>query len=769
MDIEALRNGNFASLGETITDWATVVKNLTSLEKDAREDMKAKADKANWAGVNATVSREFIAKTAGEFADAVTQATTIHNILKDTRDELISYRGQLNEAISRGASKNLTVMDTGEGSFTVTMNIHPDRAGKETLVPDHNQQDVDAFRDEIKGILDKAAESDRSAAQALRLIVDQAKDGFSDAKYKDRDAAAEAIKKADEMARIAKKDPKDLTAADFDKLNAGLKQYSNDPLFSERFAATLGPQRTLEFWAGVNDPYESWKLGSERSDQYGDLQKNLSLTLAAASQSDSAKMSGWKREITDLGGQPVGRSNGPMGFQVMSNLMRWGDYDDKFLKSYGSELIKAEKELSSNGRHTPMVWQRMGGDPKLNRTGTDSGSDPMTGFMKALSNSPAAATDFFSGTFVAKDEDHDFERDTDGNGKNGKVGISNFQYLFEERDWPQEMNDKGDESVTGRDSLARALEAATTGHPAGTPPTAEDFTHSKEQSALFEEIVESVSENPERLAKNGFMSDSFGRITGEYMPDVNRTLNPDQLTPDKLYLVSGSAANLEQSDVTRFLHTLGGNPDGFKYVTLGQHSYANTLMEYHFNNPNAYISDPKFSDADNLKEAIGSIAKNSGEIQGTLAAGRAYEVENSGAEKDAEFNKSLDTAQSWASSAAGIGVGLVSAPYTGPGAAVAGGLAETATGEILGAIVDGFKKDGSSEILYRNGADWDETQKSTFLLLQQGAERAGELSGNLSPHIVAISSREAEGGFTTAAANVERYVSGQKIPAGSGG
>lgn len=84
--------------------------------------------------MNATVSREFITKTAGEFTDAHTEASTIRNILKDTHEELVSYHEQLNEAISRGLKKNLTVMDTGNGSFTVTMNIHPDRAARGTTV-----------------------------------------------------------------------------------------------------------------------------------------------------------------------------------------------------------------------------------------------------------------------------------------------------------------------------------------------------------------------------------------------------------------------------------------------------------------------------------------------------------------------------------------------------------------------------------------------------------------------------------------------------------
>ncbi|WP_406251104.1 hypothetical protein [Streptomyces cyaneofuscatus] len=57
MDLETLRHGNFAQLNEAITAWKGVVDKLKALETDARDDLKAKADKANWAGLNASVSR----------------------------------------------------------------------------------------------------------------------------------------------------------------------------------------------------------------------------------------------------------------------------------------------------------------------------------------------------------------------------------------------------------------------------------------------------------------------------------------------------------------------------------------------------------------------------------------------------------------------------------------------------------------------------------------------------------------------------------------
>ncbi|RLV66980.1 hypothetical protein STAN_2504 [Streptomyces sp. CBMAI 2042] len=106
MDLDALRFGNFSQLGEAITDWNQMAKKLETLKGDAKDNVAGKAAKARWAGENATVTRTFVEKTAGEFADAHTQARTIARILGDTRDELVAFRTELTEAIAQGAKKN---------------------------------------------------------------------------------------------------------------------------------------------------------------------------------------------------------------------------------------------------------------------------------------------------------------------------------------------------------------------------------------------------------------------------------------------------------------------------------------------------------------------------------------------------------------------------------------------------------------------------------------------------------------------------------------
>ncbi|MFD9323020.1 DUF6571 family protein [Streptomyces sp. NPDC060053] len=754
MDLDALRNADLSLLDDAVEDWSTMVGDLETLMDSAEKGLHGAANKASWAGYNATVSKEFIGKTAGEFTDAHSQASSIHKILQDTRDELKKYKGQLGDAIERGRQKNLTVIGY-EGGFTVTTNVPPEGRAQQDQ---DNKGEITALRDEIQKILEQATTSDTSANAVLMAIADQSRLGFSDVDYADRDSAAKALKDAEELADLAKQNPEDLSVAEFDRLNKGLKEYADDPLFAERFATRLGPHGTLDFWTGINDPHSAWKIGQQRVDQYDDLQKNLSLTLATASQSDNADMTQWKSTMIDLVDKPVGRNGGfPLGGQVMTNLMRWGDFDDRFLVDYGDKLIETEKKFTGNGRHG--AWTRTGMDPLLNRTGTDSGWDPMTGYLKALSNSPDAATEFFNDTFVTKDEDHDFKDD-----KGKPESLTNFDYLFEERDWPQDQDAKGEDSVAGRNNLALALEAATTGHPAGELPTADTPPHNAEQAKLTQSLVASISEKPSRLTENSYMSDSMGQIAAEYMPDIHRGLHPGTTGEPNLFPIAGSAAEFSERDTTRLLYTLGRNPESYAAVNLGQTSYTTQLMQYHFEHPDVYANDPAFSQEDRLKQGIDDIARTAGQVEGMIGAGRAYEGEIEGGQKDADYNAKIESIGTWGGTAIGIGVGMATAPLTGPGGAIIGDLAGTAADEIISGITEGSLKDSSEQVVFRNGEEIEGTRSSTYAAVEAATRNAGKNSGHSYPLIEASVGTSAESGFDSAGTKIHDYLDGEGIP-----
>ncbi|MER5180201.1 hypothetical protein ABT009_17805 [Streptomyces sp. NPDC002896] len=720
MDLDALRFAKFKLLDDAVEDWALIVRNLKDLAEDAEKGLHQAANKANWTGENSQVTKEFVGKTAGEFEDAHTQAKTIHSILSDTAGELKDYQDQLTKALERGLKKNLTVMDTGNGTFTVTMNVHPDRAASGYTPPEHDEKDVTALRDDVRRILSKATESDNSAKTVLTAIADQTERGFSDASYKNRDEAAAAVKEADELARLAKKDPEDLTSAEFDKLNAGLQKYANDPLFAERFATDLGPEKTLEFWAGLNDPHKAAQLGHERLDKYDDLQRNLSLTLASASQSDSAAMTEWKGKMIALGDQPIGGTGGPMGFQVMSNLMRAGDYDDQFLKSYGTALMATERKLTGDGEHFNMAWQRSGADEwnNLNRMGEDSGEDPLTGYLKALSSSPDAATDFFNEQYLPKDDDH-------------KQAVSNFKYLFEDREWPEEQNLKGDALHTGQNNLAMALEAATTGHPAGELPTADTPAHNEQQAKLMASVVKSISEKPDRLTESGYMSDSIGQMASEYIPDINRATTDVRPAPDseewkqieKLFPVAGASAQMDHADVSRFLISLGQNPEGYAAVEVGQKAYMGNLMDYHLN-PDL-PEDQRYNQS--VEDTVKEISRRSAEIGGSLGIGRQEAVLGPAKERDDAYNHAISQWQNVANGVVGTGIGVGTSFIATPavGAAV-GGAAGTVSSVVLGELFQDVEGSELEDSALSSAELWEDSRRRNVALAQEAATEAAK-------------------------------------------
>ncbi|MFD4137797.1 hypothetical protein [Streptomyces sp. NPDC058572] len=287
------------------------------------------------------------------------------------------------------------------------------------------------------------------AAQVLKAIADQAEVGFSGAKYGD------AVRKAEEAARLIKDKGDEMSPAEFQKLNGLLASYRNDPLFQEKFATELGPKGTLEFWADLSSPDTTKDLTRTQLNQLGEFQKNLGHVLGGATQSDSPAMRQWENDMVRLAGERYNTRHGDVyGFQIMSNLMRTGDYDDQFLNKYGNALVAKEKEMRLPDRY----WN-MQPKPKTNFIGDEEfGRDPMTGFLTALANSPDASTDFF----------------------NAKEPQDNAQWVLKDRPYFDDspLDDGPNEA---KDAAGKAMFAAVSGVTDPTGPGARFEEHTPEQ------------------------------------------------------------------------------------------------------------------------------------------------------------------------------------------------------------------------------------------------------------------------------------------------
>ncbi|MDR6980574.1 hypothetical protein J2X68_007314 [Streptomyces sp. 3330] len=673
MDLDALRHGDFSKLGEAVTDWEQMTKKLADLQKDAESNLKAKADTARWAGVNATVSREFITKTAAEFADAHTQADSITKILSDTRGELISYQTQLNAAITRGAQQHLTVIDTGEGTFTVTGNTRPDWASDPSgRTGATDQKAVDDLRDEIQGILTQATQSDSSAAKVLRLLVDQAKYGFADAAYSDRDSAAKAVAAAEKLAKMAK-NPADMSLDDIKNFNRTMATYSGDSLFAERFTTRLGAKGTLQFWTEMTSAHAGAK-GSELA-RMKSLQNNLSLTLATASFSDSEAMRDWKKNLvaernTNFRGTDAFSPIGALGSQVISSLMRAGQYDTEFLDDYRKSLFKADKVGGEN--NTDAVWVK-GYDALDLVFGDGNGRDPLEGLFEGLSHNPEAAVHAF-------DSKSDLDR-----------LLATTAYT-----------DRGP-------SLGHALEAAVTGVGLGdsmavAPP------HSETQVRIMANIMEAVAQpdGGADLVGRG-MGESFGHMAASYMPEISRAFGGPN--SEAIFLSPSDApAGLQRTDVTRFLSAVSLDPSGRAAIIYGESIYTGSLLD-------AHLSDPSLFEG-NRDDVLKGIARNAGIIEGISARSVADADIQASVETETAYNESLEDQGNFFNTvlSAGIGYGTAVLAPSGPAGAVyagAGGFITGVAGMAVGRLLEGRELEGAmDEAVYRNGQDLSGTQDS---------------------------------------------------------
>ncbi|MEK8144307.1 hypothetical protein NKH18_28080 [Streptomyces sp. M10(2022)] len=71
------------------------------------------AENAEWQGLNAGVTRQFVAKTAAEFSDVVTEARSVHQILQDSYTDLKKHQEDLQTTVDRWAKRNVHINDKG--------------------------------------------------------------------------------------------------------------------------------------------------------------------------------------------------------------------------------------------------------------------------------------------------------------------------------------------------------------------------------------------------------------------------------------------------------------------------------------------------------------------------------------------------------------------------------------------------------------------------------------------------------------------------------
>ncbi|MFF7263204.1 hypothetical protein ACFZCL_23400 [Streptomyces sp. NPDC008159] len=716
-------------LESAVTDWSATLNKLKELEETAENGLRSKADKADWAGENAGITKSFVKKTAKEFSDAAKVAESIRNVLRDALSEFKSAQRSLEDVIKTAPGKGIHIDAEGIVSYLV----HPDRRSKNYDGPKPTEADFEAVRATIKAAVEKANEADEIASRALRTLVGKDKNNFSGTEYSGLKQAAKAqdAEDAKKAASIVKKGD-DATPEEIDRLNKYLKDNKDDRYFAEQFALRVGVKGGIEYWADLGDPSDGSRLGLDHSKKIKELQENWSMTLAAASHSNSEDMSRWKSDMIKSGDE-VFRTRGTSvyGFQVMSNLMRDGTYETKFLNDYGKSLFAAEQKMTrGNASNADLAWNPSFSTSHLNWDGKDLGRDPMTGFMEALGHNPKASTEFFNSKLDLTPDNH-----------NDNKNVSAFKYFTEERDWPEDNTKDGFSDKYGYDSLGHALESATTGNAYDAPADEFKDARTEDNAKVMQKVVNFYGSEPKYMHEQD-IADSLSRMGSAYIDEFNRSLEQEDVSSEYAQPNSPFGAFKDghsrfgeeyddkllftRGDAVDFMGIVAQSKEGHAQMSAAQSIYTTSVMDAHGPNPGS--QQLKDTDLTDLKTAL----RIGSETHGILDYSRMGQIDKDFEKDTEEHAKAIAETTEWVKFGTGAVIaGGVVAVTGGFGAAavlaplavetVGGGLS-TYLGMETDDLAEQYEKDGRELIKEKS----DKLSDEALLMGEANAQKPKE-------------------------------------------
>nr|WP_267075400.1 hypothetical protein [Streptomyces sp. NBC_00059]MCX5412225.1 hypothetical protein [Streptomyces sp. NBC_00059] len=739
LKFEDIVDAPVAKLKTAADDWSEMVTKLDLLADDANDGMKAKADKAEWEGANAGVTKGFIAKTAKEFKDAAAEAKGVkaileeaHTAIKKAKDDLVNIRDH------EGPAAGMHIDAKGKVTARHPVeDIPPSQRNHDPDYPEMARQqkaNIASWQKKIDSIVETCNDTDETFKLTLEANVTEGKD-FSAPKYTkmDQEEAARA-------AALAAKG-RDITHTELQALNELLRDNSKSVEFSKNFYEKLGPEKSLAFFGQLStDTYNMGKVDKERLKDVQALQKNLGLNLATASQ-DKDFSEKWGPELRKMGTEriPLAKHdyNGPYGYQLLGGIMRYGNYDKSFLNpiaEHVAQLHQKDPYMFADNKVVNSPFKN-----PFNPSGVNgAGYDPTTAMLEALGNSPDAAKHFFNDPPTAYNEDGTVNKGATADlGKNGDTPVENYLDFFGNEKWESfgDVNSLDEDELKGSlnhmpDALGHALESATLGYPAGHPDGG--VVRDADNAAVMQKVMEKYGADAGLLKEQEAMADSLGTMGAGYIDDINWAL--DKGGTDSVFAPGKNpdghidfADDDEGRSVARqFLSALGQHPDAYATVSAAEQVYTRSVLENQVG-PNGGI------DTGGARSAVHVGA----EVQGMLDQSRADQVQADNMKSHEDYEKAVEKRSGWVEfgAAAGIAAGVAFLPATaavGTAAVLiplatdtASGGAEQLIGQFVGDMSDNSvdaNKEKAEELtreewnrIYRSGESMAEAPMEEFL------------------------------------------------------
>ncbi|MFD4028336.1 hypothetical protein ACFWRV_33225 [Streptomyces sp. NPDC058576] len=723
---EDIIDAPLGKLKEAVDDWSEMVTKLQRLAEVANDGMKVKADKAEWEGVNAGITKGFIGKTAKEFKDAVAEAKGVklvledaHTAFKKAKDDLVNIR----DVDGREAGIHVD----SKGKVTPRKPLEEQGAGVRND-PDYpealrkQKEAVEGWQKKIDLIVDNCNDTDVAFKNALEANVTEGKD-FSSPKYKnlDQEEAARAV------ALAAK--GRDLTDAQLQELNELLRDNGRSAEFAKNFYEKLGPEKALAFFGQLStDTNDYAKVDKERLAEVQALQRNLGLNLATASH-DKAFTAEWGPELRKMGTQQIPLSkydtgSAPYGYQLLGGIMRYGNYDAKFLNPIAEHVAQLHQQDPYRFAGNKQVNGFL--ENPFNPSGKNgSGYDPTTAMLEALGNSPDAAKKFFTDDPTAYNEDGTVNRGATADlGKKDDEAIDNYLDFFGNEKWESfpDANSTDPDKLAPTlqympDALGHALEAATLGYPAGEPDAR--VQRDADNAAVMQKVMEKYGADAGLLKHQEGLADSMGVMGAGYIDDINWALDKGDAesifaptTNTEGHIPFGVDGEQGRADARQFLSALGQHPDAYATLSTAEQAYTRSVLETHVG------PDGIDSDAARTTVRVGA------EMQGMLDQSRADQVQADHMKTHEDYEKAVAKRAGWVEFGAGVGIaaGVAFLPATAAvGAAAvliplatdtAGGAAEQLIGQVVGDVSDNSVDKSKEKAEQLTDEEWDRIYRS---------------------------------------------------------
>ncbi|MEU4078614.1 hypothetical protein DEJ45_22680 [Streptomyces venezuelae] len=708
-------------------EWAAMKGKLDKLAEDARTTMAAKAKDEYWRGVNAEVTKPFVDKTAKEFDDAAKAADGIHKVLEDGYNAFKKAKDELKKIVDVDApAKRFRVSSAGKVEAVEPISRTKDQGLRhdpdfQDLIRKENA-DIDAMQQRIDAIVETCDDADVSCSNALKANITGDRHNFSAPRYTSLDA-----EEAQRAVDLAKKG-RDITHEELTRLNELLKDNSGSKEFSRTFYDGMGPKGALEFFGQLStDTYDYSKVDKERLADVQELQKNMGLNLATATQGGDAWTDKWSAEMRKLGTEriPLAKydNNPAYGYQLLGGIMRYGDYDKRFLVPIAEHVT----QLHAKDPYLFADSKPMGGWLKnqYNPSGVNgSGFDPMVSMLEALGHSPEASKEFFSKEPTSYNKDGsvggtvDLDPKKDGNQKGYLDYFQNKDYDFFPDVEGHNPDDWKKSAEYMPDALGHALEAATTGHGWDDP---NPQLHRDEKSAeIMKQVIDSYGTNTELREQHKPLMDSLGRMGAAYIDDLNYSTynfgdSGDALGRDKLFGVSSdgsSRTDFGEGASLRFMNAVAGDENGYKTLSAAQQVF----------------------EAGGLKALEGdkgsqlTFLHNSTKVHGILDESRidaiSLEFKDQEEAKNLEMEKQAEWRKSAVSGGVAAVVGVGSAVVLGPAAGLVAATAVPILMETVGSAISTDYASDTLQYLKDNEYKNDDEADSAVVDARQEGRRA---------------------------------------------